>query len=68
MKFSLKNFPSQNLVNILTEWLRNPGKVTLESKNQKQFTGGGGGGGVCPRTPIEAYASALVSGNGQYLS
>ena len=36
--FSWKKNSILNLANILSEWLKNPGKVTLGSWNQKNFT------------------------------
>ena len=47
--FTEKNFPSWNLVNILSDWLRNPGKISLGSENPKKFQRGS-----CLQTPIEA--------------
>ena len=34
-----EHFPSWKLANILSEWLGNPGKGTLRSKNPKNFLG-----------------------------
>ena len=38
VRFFMKKNSILNLANILSEWLKNPGKVTLGSWNQKNFT------------------------------
>ena len=45
-QFTRLHLRGMELANILSEWLRNPGKRTSGSQNRKNFPGG-----PCPRTP-----------------
>ena len=45
-QFTRLHLRGMELANILSEWLRNPGKRTSGSQNWKNFPGG-----TCPRTP-----------------
>ena len=45
-QFTRLHLRGMELANILSEWLRNPGKRTSGSQNRKNFPGG-----TCPRTP-----------------
>ena len=53
-QFTRLHLRGMELANILSEWLRNPGKRTSGSQNRKNFPGG-----TCPRTPARILSPRL---------